>query len=151
MVGYDVDDALQVAGAVEFPREGVDLGEVIVHVNSFGQSVLISIYLAFNGGLGKTQHGQDNSRLDLLGQVGFTGQVTYKEFRLDTLDILEKKVLNLLQTVEALSRENVGLAEQLRQKEEEARELGLELDQLRAERSIVREKVTRILGCVETY
>ena len=70
---------------------------------------------------------------------------------MDTLDILEKKVLNLLQTVEALSGENVSLAEQLRQKEEEARELGLELEQLRAERSVVREKVTRILGCVETY
>ena len=70
---------------------------------------------------------------------------------MDTLDILEKKVLNLLQTVEALSSENASLAEQLRQKEEEARELGLELEQLRAERSVVREKVTRILGCVETY
>lgn len=70
---------------------------------------------------------------------------------MDTLDILEEKVLKLLQTVEALSSENASLAEQLKQKEEEVRELGLELNQLRAERNVVRDKVTRILGCVETY
>jgi len=70
---------------------------------------------------------------------------------LDTLDILEKKVMNLFQTAQALSQENAGLVEQLKQKEEEVRKLGLELEQLRTERDLVREKVTRILGCVETY
>lgn len=70
---------------------------------------------------------------------------------MDTLDILEKKVMNLFQTAQALSQENAGLVEQLKQKEEEVRKLGLELEQLRTERDLVREKVTRILGCVETY
>jgi len=70
---------------------------------------------------------------------------------LDTLDILEKKVMNLFQTAQALSQENAELVEQLKHKEEEVRKLGLELEQLKTERDLIREKVTRILGCVETY
>lgn len=70
---------------------------------------------------------------------------------MDTLDILEKKVMSLFQTAQALSKDNAGLVEQLKQKEEEVRKLGLELEQLKTERDLIREKVTRILGCVETY
>ena len=74
-----------------------------------------------------------------------------KEFGLETLDILEAKIHNLLETVDSLKREKAGLTEKLIKKEDEAKGLKQEMEILLAERERVKERVAHLIKCVEVF
>jgi FtsZ-binding cell division protein ZapB len=70
---------------------------------------------------------------------------------LEILDTLEEKINQLLQTVEALKKDNSGLTEKLIEKEEEANGLSTQVEALMAEKERVKEKVEHLIKCVETF
>jgi FtsZ-binding cell division protein ZapB len=70
---------------------------------------------------------------------------------LEILDTLEEKINQLLQTVEALKKDNSGLTEKLIEKEEEANGLSTQVEALIAEKERVKEKVEHLIKCVETF
>jgi FtsZ-binding cell division protein ZapB len=70
---------------------------------------------------------------------------------LEILDTLEEKINQLLQTVEALKKNNSGLTEKLIEKEEEANGLSTQVEALIAEKERVKEKVEHLIKCVETF
>ncbi len=70
---------------------------------------------------------------------------------MEILDTLEDKINQLLQTVEALKKDNSGLTEKLIEKEEEANGLSTQIEALIAEKERVKEKVEHLIKCVETF
>lgn len=70
---------------------------------------------------------------------------------MEILDTLEEKINQLLQTVEALKKNNSGLTEKLIEKEEEANGLSTQVEALIAEKERVKEKVEHLIKCVETF
>ena len=70
---------------------------------------------------------------------------------MEILDTLEEKINQLLQTVEALKKDNNGLTEKLIEKEEEANGLSAQVEVLLAEKEKVKEKVEHLIKCVETF
>ncbi len=70
---------------------------------------------------------------------------------LEILDTLEEKINQLLQTVEALKKENLRLTEKLIEKEEEANGLSSQVEMLLAEKEKVKEKVEHLIKSVETF
>lgn len=70
---------------------------------------------------------------------------------METLDILEAKIHDLLETVDSLRKEKAGLAEKLIEKEEEAKGLKREMETLLAERERVKERVAHLIKCVEVF
>jgi hypothetical protein len=70
---------------------------------------------------------------------------------LEILDTLEEKINQLLQTVEALKKENGRLTEKLIEKEEEANGLSLQMESMLAEKEKVKEKVEHLIKSVETF
>jgi hypothetical protein len=70
---------------------------------------------------------------------------------LEILDTLEEKINQLIQTVEALKKDNSGLTEKLIEKEEEAIGLSMQVEVLLAEKEKVKEKVEHLIKSVETF
>ncbi|HEY9160795.1 MAG TPA: cell division protein ZapB [Desulfomonilia bacterium] len=70
---------------------------------------------------------------------------------MEILDTLEEKINQLLQTVEALKKENLRLTEKLIEKEEEANGLSSQVEMLLAEKEKVKEKVEHLIKSVETF
>ncbi len=70
---------------------------------------------------------------------------------MEILDTLEEKINQLLQTVEALKKENSRLTEKLIEKEEEANGLSLQMEAMLAEKEKVKEKVEHLIKSVETF
>lgn len=64
----------------------------------------------------------------------------------DSFGLIEKKIGDLVQVVDALRKEKGALAEKLAQKEGEVRELGRKLAELSRERTEVKERVDKILS-----
>ncbi|MEN6472549.1 MAG: cell division protein ZapB [Syntrophaceae bacterium] len=74
-----------------------------------------------------------------------------KEYALETLDVLEQKIHNLLETVDSLKKNTMELTEKLIKKEEEAKGLKQEIEDLLAEKERVRERVAHLIKCVEVF
>ena len=70
---------------------------------------------------------------------------------MEILDTLEEKINQLIQTVEALKKDNNGLTEKLIEKEEEAYGLSSQVEVLLAEKEKVKEKVEHLIKSVETF
>ncbi len=70
---------------------------------------------------------------------------------MEILDTLEEKINQLLQTVEALKKENSRLTEKLIEKEEEANGLSSQVEMLLAEKEKVKEKIEHLIKCFETF
>lgn len=70
---------------------------------------------------------------------------------MEILDTLEEKINQLLQTVEALKKENSRLTEKLIEKEEEANGLSAQMEVMLAEKEKVKEKVEHLIKSVETF
>lgn len=70
---------------------------------------------------------------------------------MEILDTLEEKINQLLQTVEALKKENSRLTEKLIEKEEEANGLSVQMEAMLTEKEKVKEKVEHLIKSVETF
>ena len=70
---------------------------------------------------------------------------------MESLDILEEKLMNLLKAVDDLRKDNEALNVRLREKEEEAKGLSQEVEVLLKEKEAVKDRVTHILGFVESF
>lgn len=70
---------------------------------------------------------------------------------MEILDTLEDRINKLLQTVDALRKENEVLTEKLIKKEEEANGLSGQLNALLDEKERVKERVEHLVRCVETF
>ncbi|HQP30080.1 MAG TPA: cell division protein ZapB [Deltaproteobacteria bacterium] len=70
---------------------------------------------------------------------------------METLDVLENKIHNLLETADSLKKNTAELTEKLIQKEEEAKGLRQEIEDLLAEKERVRERVAHLIKCVEVF
>ena len=70
---------------------------------------------------------------------------------MEILDTLEEKINQLIQTVEALKKDNSGLTDKLIEKEEEDNGLSEQVEALLAEKDKVKEKVEHLIKCVETF
>jgi len=71
------------------------------------------------------------------------------EYLLEILEILEQKIYELVETVNALKSTNEELTTKLREKEEETRGLKREMDSLLGEKEQVKQKVAHLIKCVE--
>jgi len=74
-----------------------------------------------------------------------------KESLLEKLEILENKILNLLELVDTLRKDNEDLTMKLIEKEEEANGLEQEMKDLLGEKEQVKQRVARLIKCVETF
>lgn len=72
-----------------------------------------------------------------------------KESLLDTLELLEQKIHDLVDMVNNLKSINGELTNKLREKEEEARGLRQEMEHLLGEKEQVKQKVAHLIKCVE--
>jgi len=68
---------------------------------------------------------------------------------LEILEILEEKIYELVEKVNNLKKTNEELTIKLREKEEEARGLKREMDNLLGEKEQVKQKVAHLIKCVE--
>jgi FtsZ-binding cell division protein ZapB len=68
---------------------------------------------------------------------------------LEPLEILEQKIHDLVEMVNALKKTNEELTIKLREKEEEARGLKREMEHLLGEKEQVKQKVAHLIKCVE--
>jgi FtsZ-binding cell division protein ZapB len=68
---------------------------------------------------------------------------------LEILEILEEKIYELVEKVNSLKKTNEELTIKLREKEEEARGLKREMDNLLGEKEQVKQKVAHLIKCVE--
>ena len=68
---------------------------------------------------------------------------------METLEILEKKIHELVGQVNAARKSNEELTIKLMEKEEEARGLQRELEHLLGEKEQVKQKVAHLIKCVE--
>jgi len=71
------------------------------------------------------------------------------EYLLEILEILEQKIYELVETVNALKSTNEELTTKLREKEEETRGLKREMDSLLGEKEQVKQKVAHLIKYVE--
>ncbi len=74
-----------------------------------------------------------------------------KESLLEKLDILENKILDLLELVDTLKKDNEELTMKLIEKEEEANGLRQEMESLLGEKEQVKQRVAHLITCVETF
>jgi len=74
-----------------------------------------------------------------------------KETLLETLEILENKIFDLLEMVDSMKKNNEELTIKLIEKEEEARGLRQEMDSLLGEKEQVKQKVAHLIKCVEAF
>jgi len=65
------------------------------------------------------------------------------------LEILEKKIYELVEMVNSLKKTNEELSRMLKEKEEEARGLIQEMEHLLGEKEQVKQKVAHLIKCVE--
>lgn len=70
---------------------------------------------------------------------------------MEKLEILENKILNLLELVDTLRKDNEDLTMKLIEKEEEANGLEQEMKDLLGEKEQVKQRVARLIKCVETF
>jgi FtsZ-binding cell division protein ZapB len=68
---------------------------------------------------------------------------------LETLEILEQKIHDLVEMLNTLKKTNEELTIKLREKEEEARGLKREMEHLLGEKEQVKQKVAHLIKCVE--
>jgi hypothetical protein len=68
---------------------------------------------------------------------------------LEILEILEEKINELVEKVNSLKKTNEELTIKLREKEEEAKRLKREMDNLLGEKEQVKQKVAHLIKCVE--
>ena len=68
---------------------------------------------------------------------------------MEILEILEEKIYELVEKVDSLKKTNEELTIKLREKEEEARGLKREMDNLLGEKEQVKQKVAHLIKCVE--
>lgn len=68
---------------------------------------------------------------------------------MEILEILEEKIYELVEKVNSLKKTNEELTIKLREKEEEARGLKREMDNLLGEKEQVKQKVAHLIKCVE--
>jgi FtsZ-binding cell division protein ZapB len=71
------------------------------------------------------------------------------DYLLEILEILEEKIYELVEKVNSLKKTNEELTIKLREKEEEARGLKREMDNLLGEKEQVKQKVAHLIKCVE--
>jgi FtsZ-binding cell division protein ZapB len=71
------------------------------------------------------------------------------DYLLEILEILEEKIYELVEKVNNLKKTNDELTIKLREKEEEARGLKREMDNLLGEKEQVKQKVAHLIKCVE--
>ena len=71
------------------------------------------------------------------------------DYLLEILEILEQKIYELVETVNALKSTNEELTIKLREKEEEAKGLQREMNSLLGEKERVKQKVAHLIKCVE--
>jgi FtsZ-binding cell division protein ZapB len=71
------------------------------------------------------------------------------DYLLEILEILEEKIYELVEKVNNLKKTNEELTTKLREKEEEARGLKREMDNLLGEKEQVKQKVAHLIKCVE--
>ncbi|MCE5273609.1 MAG: hypothetical protein LLG43_00560 [Deltaproteobacteria bacterium] len=65
------------------------------------------------------------------------------------MEILEKKIYELVEMVNSLKKTNEELSRMLKEKEEEARGLIQEMEHLLGEKEQVKQKVAHLIKCVE--
>lgn len=70
---------------------------------------------------------------------------------LEKLDILEERVLGLLELVKTLKKLNGELTDKLKEKEEEVNGLKQEMESLLGEKEQVKQKVAHLIACVEAF
>ncbi len=70
---------------------------------------------------------------------------------MEKLDILEQKILGLVELVATLKNLNGELAAKLKEKEEEVNGLRQEMESLLGEKEQVKQKVAHLIECVETF
>lgn len=70
---------------------------------------------------------------------------------MEKLDILEQKIMGLLELVDTLKKNNEELAVKLREKEEEVHGLKQEMEYLLGEKELVKQKVVHLIKCVEEF
>ncbi len=68
---------------------------------------------------------------------------------MEILESLEEKIYELVEKVNSLKKTNEELTIKLREKEEEARGLKREMDNLLGEKEQVKQKVAHLIKCVE--
>ena len=68
---------------------------------------------------------------------------------MEILEILEEKLYELVEKVNSLKKTNEEMTIKLREKEEEARGLKREMDNLLGEKEQVKQKVAHLIKCVE--
>ena len=71
------------------------------------------------------------------------------DYLLEILEILEEKIYELVESVNSLKKTNEELTIKLKEKEEEARGLKREMDNLLGEKEQVKQKVAHLIKCVE--
>jgi FtsZ-binding cell division protein ZapB len=71
------------------------------------------------------------------------------DYLLEILEILEEKIYELVEKVNNLKKTNEELTTKLREKEEEARGLKREMENLLGEKEQVKQKVAHLIKCVE--
>ena len=71
------------------------------------------------------------------------------DYLLEIFEILEEKIYELIEKVNSLKKTNEELTIKLREKEEEARGLKREMDNLLGEKEQVKQKVAHLIKCVE--
>jgi FtsZ-binding cell division protein ZapB len=71
------------------------------------------------------------------------------DYLLEILEILEEKIYELVDIVNGLKKTNEELIIKLKEKEEEAKGLKREMDNLLGEKEQVKQKVAHLIKCVE--
>ncbi len=70
---------------------------------------------------------------------------------MDKLDILEQKIMALLELVGTLKKQNEELAVKYKEKEEEVHGLKQEMEYLLGEKELVKQKVAHLIKCVDAF
>lgn len=70
---------------------------------------------------------------------------------LEKLDLLEQKIMGLLERVDTLKKNNEELTFKLKEKEEEVHGLKQEMEYLLGEKELVKQKVVHLIQCVEEF
>jgi FtsZ-binding cell division protein ZapB len=70
---------------------------------------------------------------------------------LERLDILENKIMSLLELVGTLRRQIEELTVKYNEKEEEVHGLKQEMEYLLGEKELVKQKVAHLITCVEAF
>ncbi len=70
---------------------------------------------------------------------------------MEKLDILEQKIMGLLELVGTLKKQNEELAIKYKEKEEEVHGLKQEMEYLLGEKELVKQKVAHLIKCVDAF